>query len=113
MRAAKSGTGEPIQRLLTAARKLNEPYYIALALFNLSKHTELERDKAGSIAEEALNLVNDDPRLWRRAELITAITKEIKNWRPNAPNIFREKLSDEIWKILNSLPEGKGLSAAI
>lgn len=112
IREAKAGKGD-IDELLDRARRLKDPYFVSLALFDLSANQKLELEKAASAAEEALATAGKVERHWRRAELLSIIAKKVGSWRDEGANRYREKLLDEVLDAVLSMPEGKGLSDAI
>jgi hypothetical protein len=115
VREAKSGTGRKIHKLIVEAEQISDSYYKALALFELSNIPELKLNEAVDIARNALEQINLEDRLWRRAELLTTISKKTKSWRNVDTNSapFREEFLDMILDIVLSMPNGQGLSDAI
>lgn len=111
VREAKAGKG--IDKLIAEARRLEDPYFVALAMFDLSADKRLELKKAASIAEEALATAGKVERPWRRAELLGIIAKKVGSWRGKNAAKHKEAFLDRILDAVESMPEGKGLSDAI
>lgn len=113
VREMKSGGGKRPGPLLDEARRISNPYYVSLALFDLSRDSRLELEEAASAAEEALITAGSVERLWQRAELLTIIAGKVGSWRGREAAKSRERLLDGILDSVLSMPEGKGLSDAI
>ncbi len=113
VREAKAGRGKLPNKLLDEARRLRDPYFASLALFDLSADPRLELKKAASAAEEALVTAGRVERLWRRAELLTTIVKKVDTWRDEGATQARERLLDGVLDAVVSMPEGNGLSDSI
>ncbi|MCK5024732.1 MAG: DUF531 family protein [Thermoplasmata archaeon] len=90
-----------INKLIEEARALSDPYYISLALFNLSVYSRLGNKLASQLKTEALNLVEKEKRPWRRAELIISLCKLSKD------------MPKEIIKQIEQIPEPKAKAEAI
>ncbi|MEE8358341.1 MAG: DUF531 family protein [Candidatus Hydrothermarchaeales archaeon] len=99
--------------LLDDARQLRDPYYVSLALFDLSSDPRLDLKDAVSAADGALRTAGDVERLWRRAELLVTICKKIGSWRDKGAVQAREKLLDRALECIESMPEGQGVSDAV
>ncbi len=102
-----------VDKLLDDARQLRDPYYVSLALFDLSFDPRLDLKDAVSAADGALRTAGDVERLWRRAELLVSICKKIGSWRDKGAVRSREKLLDRALECIESMPEGQGLSDAV
>lgn len=113
IRELKRGKNKYPNKLLMEARQLNDPYYVSLALFDLSSDSRYELIKAISIAEEALEYAKKVDRLWRRAELLKILAKKVQSWGESEERKIRLKLLDGILEIILYMPNGKGLSDAI
>ena len=116
IREAKAGRGRQPDELLDDARHLNDPYYVSLALFGLSKDPRLDLEEAASAAREALATAGRVESLWRRAELLSIIARKLNSWRGGRGGEgarFREKLLDCVLEGIVSMPEGQGLSDAV
>ncbi|MFQ5975274.1 MAG: DUF531 family protein [Candidatus Hydrothermarchaeales archaeon] len=113
VREAKAGEGRSPSKLLDEAKGLRDPYYVALALFDLSADPKLGLKKATSAAKEALAAVFKVERLWRRAELLTTIAKKASSWRDDKATQSRERLLEDVLDAVVSMPDGQGLSDAI
>ncbi len=113
VREVKGGRGRRPGKLLDEARRLKDPYYASLALFEISADPGLGLKKAAHAAREALVTAGRVERLWRRAELLTIIARKVNAWRDERAARSREKLLDGVLDAVTSMPEGQGLSAAI
>ena len=105
--------GERSSRLIEKARRLKDPYFVSLALFDLSANPELDIEKAMPVAQEALKNAGRVEAQWRRAELLGMIAKKACSWRDEKARKYRERLLDGVLKCVGSMSEGKGLSDAI
>ncbi len=105
------------RRFFREARNLEDPYYSALALFRLSSDSQIPVSDAYFTAGEALDIVKKVKRIWRRGELISAITRFMGKWRSDAGDPEdtdkKELLYERIMDLISSLPHGKGLSTTI
>ncbi len=120
LREAKGSQLEDIKgfrSFFREARKLDDPYYSALALFRLSSDSRVPLNEAYFTAGEALDIVKKVKRIWRRGELISAITRFMGKWRSDAGDLEetdkKELLYERIMDLISSLPPGKGLSTTI
>ncbi len=113
VREAKAGRGRHPGKLLNEARRLGDPYFASLALFDLSADPRLKLKGAASAAEEALLTAGRVERLWRRAEVLTIIARKVGSWRGREAAQSRDGLLDGILDAVLSMPEGKGLSDGI
>ena len=105
--------GERPTRLIEKARRLKDPYFVSLALFDLSARPELDIEKGVPIAQEAIKTAGRVEAGWRRAELYGMIAKKACSWRDEKDRKYREGHLDRVLKGVGSMPEGKGLSDAI
>jgi hypothetical protein len=112
VRRAKAGKAN-LDGLLGEARHIKDPYFAALALFDLSANPWLGLEKAFTAAEEALKTAGKVESQWRRAEVLSIIAKKLNKWRDKGANRYREKLLDGVMDGVLSMPKGKGLSDAI
>jgi len=114
---AKFKDSKEFRRFFREARKLDDPYYSALALFRLSSDSRVPLTEAYFTAGEALDIVKKVKRIWRRGELISAIARFMGKWRTDGSDREdterRELLFERIMDLLSSLPPGKGLSTTI
>jgi tetratricopeptide (TPR) repeat protein len=108
--AREAKEGKDLGQLLKRARGLRDPYFKALALFDLSSDRRMGSKEAAEGAEEALSAADDVDRLWRRGELLAMLVKKIGNWGDEAS---RDRILDDIAKAISTMPEGQGLSDAI
>ncbi|MBU2560370.1 DUF531 domain-containing protein [archaeon] len=110
-REEKRRGGRHPEKLMEDARRLRDPYFVSLALFDLSTSQRLEIKKAFAAAKEALKIALKVESPWRRAELLGIIAKKAGSWGKERK--YREQLLDKILKSVVSVPAGKGLSDAI
>jgi hypothetical protein len=80
IREQKSKKGRHPKKLLHDARTIEDPYYASLALIRLSDDARLPISEAKLVACEAIRLAEQEPRLWRRAELYGKLAKYAKTW---------------------------------
>ena len=113
IREAKSGYGKSINKLVLDARNLKDPYYVSLALFDLSCNPRFGLGKASTISIDALKAADRVDRLWRRAEVLVKISKKTASWRDEKNIAEREKILDGVLYSIVAFPVGKGLSDAI
>jgi len=104
IKGSKSGN-MPVNNLIEEARAISDSYYIALSLLRISLDNRLEKSQASKLMSEALGLVEKEQRQWRRAELITTISKLIKDL-PDAPD-------KEIISLIEKITEPKARAEAI
>ena len=113
VRELKKENGKHPEILIKDATNFTDPYYVSLALFEISKDSRLDLDKAILTANDAIELVKKEERLWRRAELLTKISKKIPSWRNDSSTNIKLKFLDMILDSIISISVGKGLSDAI
>jgi len=109
----KSKHGRSLQKLIHDARTIQDPYYFSLALFRLSIDSRLSISEAKALAIEAISAVNQEPRLWRQAELYAKLAKHAKKFREEFSKDDSEFLLDELLKKIQEFPKGDGLSQNI
>lgn len=109
----KSKQGRSSQKLIHDARTIQDPYYFSLALFRLSMDSRLSISEAKLLAVEAIRTVDQEPRLWRRAELYAKLAKHTKTCRKEFSKDDGEYLLDELLKKIQEFPKGDGLSQNI
>jgi len=116
VREAKKGSRD-IQALINEAGALDDPYYSALALFALSSHPSLEIEKARLLASGAIKKAGMEKRGWRKAELLTELTRKIPHWREGNQKKEAQRARAGFYRRIEALilemPEGKGLSDAV
>ena len=109
--------GRSINAIIGDARRLDDPYYAALALFSLASDARLKEKEGFETAKESLRSIDRVQRQWRKAELIVAIVKKVRGWRKDTAGEDiepdRDHLYDRIVDIILSMPAGKGPSQAI
>ncbi len=110
IREQKSKKGRHTSELIKEARNIKDPYYQSLALLRLSNDSKFPISKAKSVAQEAIQLAEDETRLWRRAELYGRLAKHAKTWNKEFSEEDSQYFLDEILKKLQEFPKGKGLS---
>jgi len=117
LREARDGKGRSVHELVAEARSLEDPYYVALALFGLSSDRRLDRREALAAAQEGLAQVVKVERAWRKAELITILFRKVDSWRKADAGReiaeAREAMARRLFEYVISLPDGKDLSGAI
>lgn len=113
IREQKSNKGRHPKKLLGEARTLQDSYYASLALFRLSDDPRLPISEAKFVAREAIRLAENEPRLWRRAELYSKLAKHAKTWNITFSEEDSHYFLDEILSKLYDFPKGKGLSQNI
>lgn len=120
IREAKStedGGGRSIHAIIGDARRLDDPYYAALALFSLASDARLDGRKGFETAKESLRSIDRVQRQWRKAELVVAIVKKVRGWRKDTAGEDiepeRDHLYGRIVDIILSMPAGKGPSQAV
>jgi hypothetical protein len=111
VREAKRRRGRHPEKLMEDARRMKDPYYVSLALFDLSARPELEIKKAAAAAREAVRIAKGVESGWRRAELLGILAKKAGSWGEEKK--YREMLFDKILDCVVSMPAGQGLSDAI
>ncbi len=116
VREAKKGRRD-IQALINEAGALDDPYYSALALFALSSHPSLKIEKARLLASGAIKKAGMEKRGWRKAELLTELTRKIPHWREGNQKKEAQRARAGFYRRIEALilemPEGKGLSDAV
>jgi hypothetical protein len=111
IREAKDRRGRHPEKLMEDARRMKDPYFVSLALFDLSARPELEIKKATAAAREAVRITKKVEQPWRMAELLGIIAKKANSWGKEKK--YREMLLDKILVSVVSAPAGQGLSDAI
>lgn len=109
IKESRSGKGRPLDELVKDARSFQDPYYVSLALFSLSSDERLKAEDGHTLAKEALDTVEKEKRLWRKAELLATICKNAHS----REDIERQWFQDMVLKKILAFPEGKGKSDAI
>ena len=113
IRDSKVGDENQLAMFLEEARSLRDPYYSALALFTLSKDIRFDKKTALEAVNEALDLAENVEQQWRKAELLSKFVKQLRNWRKDSTSQDKNVLLDRMVEIINTMPEGQGLSDAI
>ncbi len=98
------------------ARTLGDPYYTAQALAHIATSETTAADHAVALIEEALELVEEEPREWRRAELIVALADKLNHWRTTdeqKEDPERARLLGQLLERVRALPAGDSTSKAL
>ncbi len=113
VREAKRAKGRHPEKLMEDARRLRDPYFVSLALIDLSASPRIEIKKAVAAAKEAVKTAKRVESGWRQAELLGIISKKTGSWRDTEGEKYHKMLFDKILDSVVSMPAGLGLSDAI
>lgn len=113
VRESKARKGRHPEKLIEEARRMKDPYYRGLAIFDLSASPGLEIEKAAAAAKEAIKTSKSVESGWRQAELLGMIAKKAGSWRGAGGKKYQKMLLDKTLDCVVSMPTGKGLSDAI
>ena len=71
--------GESPEKLISIAKEISDPYYLALGLTYIASIGLLERSKSEKLLKQVFSNADKVEQSWRRLELLGEISKRLKN----------------------------------
>ena len=110
MRRWKSGG--KARDLINEAKSLEDPYYRARALFNLSGDGSLSEKVRREALGGAFESADKENREWRKGELLSEFLKDMDIWKEVGKDLRRESV-ERIMDLIIAMPDGEGLKNTI